>query len=258
MITFVIFGKKQNMCLIFFSINEHPEYQLIVAANRDEFYQRPTQQAHWWKSPQILAGKDLEANGTWMAMDKKGRFAALTNYRDPKEFDKQKKSRGHIVVDYFTSTNESTFFDKLKNSRTIYNSYNFISYNQGKMSYYSNRLPEIAVYEKGSFALSNHFMDTAWPKVQQIKSGMAELLKSKIVDKESIFELLSAPTVAPDDQLPHTGVPLDKERMLSSVFIRSEDYGTRSSYILLMDYSGNIEFEEITHTPQKSRVHFSL
>ena len=246
------------MCLLFFSINEHPEYQLIVAANRDEFYSRPTQQAHWWEKPHILAGKDMQAHGTWMALDKTGRFAALTNYRDPVEFDQQRESRGKIVVDYFNTENESTFFENLKNTRTTFNSYNFIGYHQGKISYYSNRLSEVAVLEKGSFALSNHLLDTAWPKVKQIKSAMANLLRSKIVDKEAMFELLSDSATAPDNELPHTGVPLETERMLSSVFIKSENYGTRSSYVLLMDYSGHMEFDEITHYPEKSRVHFSV
>ena len=251
-----LFLKKQIMCLIFFSINEHPKYKLIVAANRDEFYERPALPAHWWKKPQMLAGKDLKAHGTWMAVNKNGKFAALTNYRDPAAFDVQKESRGKIILDYFSMENEPDFFESLKHARTKYNSYNFISYQQGKISYYSNRLDEVTVLKEGNFALSNHLLDTAWPKVEKIKREMAGLLKNNTVDTRVIFELLSDTTLARDEQLPHTGVPLQTERMLSPVFIKSEKYGTRCSSVLLIDQSGHIEFEERTFVPKKSVAHF--
>jgi uncharacterized protein with NRDE domain len=246
------------MCLIFFSINEHPKYKLIVAANRDEFYERPALPAHWWKKPQILAGKDLKGNGTWMAVNKNGKFAALTNYRDPASFDAQKESRGKIIVDYFLTEKENDFFESLKHARSKYNSYNFIGYQQGKISYYSNRLDEVTVLKKGNFALSNGLLDTAWPKVEKIKRDMAGLLKNHMVDTQAILELLSDTTLALDEQLPHTGVPLQKERMLSPVFIKSENYGTRCSSVLLIDQSGHIEFEERTYIPKKSVARFSF
>ncbi|MBN2614893.1 MAG: NRDE family protein [Bacteroidales bacterium] len=246
------------MCLIYCSLNEHPKYQLIIAANRDEFYDRPALGAHWWDTPRILAGKDLKAGGTWLAVNRQGKFAALTNYRDPAEFNIQKKSRGNIVVDYFNTENESAFFENLLNSRTMYNGYNFIGFDQGKVHYYSNRLAAVTVLEKGSFALSNHLLDTDWPKVRKIKSGMTRLLTTTPLDTDAVFELLSDTSCAPDDQLPHTGVPMETERMLSSVFIQSEKYGTRSSNVILMDYSGRIEFEERTHIPEKSVVKFSI
>lgn len=246
------------MCLIFFSINEHPKYKLIVAANRDEFYERPALPAHWWKKPRILAGKDLKANGTWMAVNKKGKFAAVTNYRDPAAFDPKKESRGKIIVDYFNADKESNFFKSLKQTRTKYNSYNFISYQQDKISYYSNRLDEVTVLKKGNFALSNGLLGMAWAKVEKIKREMSGLLKNNTVEIRDIFELLSDTTLARDDQLPHTGVPLQQERMLSPVFIKSEKYGTRCSTVLLIDQSDHIEFEERTYIPEKSVVHFSF
>ena len=246
------------MCLIYCSINEHPKYKLIVAANRDEFYDRPTQQAHWWDQPQILAGKDLKAHGTWMAVNKHGKFAALTNYRDPAEFNIEKVSRGSIIVDYFTTDDEHAFFENLKGNRTKYNGYNFIGYNQGKITYYSNRLTATTIVEKGSFALSNHLLDTPWPKVEKIKSRMNGVLQQKTFDKERIFSILSDTHTAPDEQLPHTGVPRATEKMLSSVFIKSEKYGTRSSYVLRIDHDGNIGFEERTWHPDESVVRFSF
>ncbi|MBN2638528.1 MAG: NRDE family protein [Bacteroidales bacterium] len=246
------------MCLIFFSINEHPKYKLIVAANRDEFYQRPTQQAHWWEHPEILAGKDLQANGTWMALNKNGEFAALTNYRDPAEFNIQNKSRGNIVVEYFKTEDKARFFNNLINSREQYNGYNFIGFNNNKITYYSNQLSDTTVLEKGSFALSNHLLDSPWPKVEKIKREMKSIINQEEFTTESVFGILLDNTVAQDNQLPLTGVPIETERMLSSVFIQSEKYGTRSSYVLLMDYSNKIRFEEKTWHPKTTEVRFLI
>ena len=246
------------MCLIFFSINKHPKYKLIVAANRDEYYSRPTQKLHWWKNTNILAGRDLEAMGTWMGVDRNGKFAALTNYRDPKAFMEEKLSRGRIVVDYFNAENEDAFYENLKKNRTEYNSYNFIGYNKNKISYYSNNLSEIKVIEKGDFAISNHLLDTSWPKVEKIKSGMAELLKSEIIDKNAVFELLTDSNIAADDKLPNTGISLEFEKLLSPIFIKSKIYGTRCSSLILIDYSNNIEFDEITYSNINNRVSFSF
>lgn len=225
------------MCLILFAYQVHPEYKLIVAANRDEFLQRPTAPAHYWEDhPDILAGRDLEKMGTWMGVTTGGRFAALTNYRDPKEVTEGKQSRGELVADALNYKGKlKDYMQNLAEKKDLYPGYNIVSGEGTDLYYYSNRGQELQKLEPGIYGVSNHLLNTEWPKVQKGKEGMSKIIKGKPEDMtENLLALLQNADKAPDELLPNTGVSLEWERRLSPLFIKSENYGTRSSTVLLM------------------------
>lgn len=244
------------MCLILFLYDIHKDYRLILGANRDEFYERPTAPLGFWDDhpnipanipANILAGRDRKGGGTWMGVSRKGRFAALTNYRDPASLRSDAPSRGEIVSGFLLSPlSPEAYLADLHTAGKAYNGFNLIAGDHKELYYYSNREGEIRRLEPGLYGLSNRFLDTPWPKVQKGKAGLSELLPKTHIDPEDIFRLLKDCSVPPDALLPDTGMGLEWERILSPVFIRSPSYGTRSSSVLLMDYGGWISFYERT------------
>jgi uncharacterized protein with NRDE domain len=236
----VIFSKEEgdSMCLILFSYKVHPKYKLMVAANRDEFYQRPTAPIHLWEDdPEILAGRDLEKKGTWMGVTKSGRFAALTNYRNPKETTEGKRSRGELVANALQFKGDiKEYMESLVRNNGSYPGYNLLAGDGDELYYYSNIGQELTKVTPGIYGVSNHLLNTEWPKVQAGKEGLAAILNGNQEDYvEPLLTLLQKADQAPDEKLPQTGVSLELERMLSPMFIKSEGYGTRSSTVLLMD-----------------------
>ncbi|QIZ06319.1 NRDE family protein [Priestia megaterium] len=224
------------MCLIVFAYKVHPVYKLLVAANRDEFYGRPTAHAHYWEDrPDILAGRDLEKMGTWMGVTTSGRFAALTNYRDPKEVTEGKRSRGELVADALKHKgNIKDYMQSLVKKKDLYPGYNLLAGDRTELYYYSNKGQEQKV-EPGIYGVSNHLLNTEWPKVQKGKEGMSKIINGEQVELvELLLSVLQNADQAPDELLPHTGVSLEWERMLSPLFIKSGNYGTRSSTVMLM------------------------
>ena len=237
------------MCLILFAYKTHPKYKLIVAANRDEFYLRPTSPAHYWKDhPHILAGRDLEKMGTWMGVTTKGRFAALTNYRDPLEDTNGKHSRGEIVANALNDTgNLKEYIHTLINDHDRFPGYNLLAGDINELYYYSNKGNDPQIVKPGIHGVSNHLLNTDWPKVTKGKYGMSKIIsKEKENLVEELFNLLKNTETSPDHLLPNTGVTLEWERMLSSMFIKSKDYGTRSSTVLLMT-DRDIQYVEKTY-----------
>ncbi|MGF6952647.1 uncharacterized protein with NRDE domain [Neobacillus sp. B4I6] len=225
------------MCLIVFAYRVHPVYKLLVAANRDEFYGRSTALAHYWEdSPDILAGRDLEKMGTWMGVTTSGRFAALTNYRDPKEVTEGKRSRGELVADALKHKgNIKDYMQSLVKKKDLYPGYNLLAGDGTELYYYSNKGQELQKVEPGIYGVSNHLLNTEWPKVQKGKEGMSKIINGEQVELvERLLSLLQNADQAPDELLPHTGVSLEWERMLSPLFIKSGNYGTRSSTVMLM------------------------
>lgn len=225
------------MCLILFAYRAHPVYKLIVAANRDEFYKRATAPVHYWEDkPEILAGRDLEKMGTWMGVTTAGRFAALTNYRDPSEKTDGKHSRGELVanaLNYKSDLND--YMQSLVENNDLYPGYNLLAGDVNELYYYSNVGMRLRKVEPGIYGVSNHLLDTAWPKVQKGKDGMSDIITGKHGDwVENLLNLLKNTDQAEDELLPSTGVPFELEKMLSPMFIESKDYGTRSSTVLLM------------------------
>ena len=238
------------MCLINFHFQNHPKYKLIVVANRDEEYKRPTKEAHFWEDePTILAGRDLQQMGTWLGISKSGRFAALTNFRNPK-LPNAPKSRGEIVKDYLTCyLDPIEFISNLKENRHQYGGYNILIGDGNELFHYNNIFDESIKISPGTYSLSNCSLNTPWPKV---KKGMKELnyltsqLKSEI-EIEQLFKLVSDRTTAPVEELPDTGVGLELEQLLSPMFIQMPHYGTRCSTVLLIDANNHVTFVERTY-----------
>ncbi|MBS1582533.1 MAG: NRDE family protein [Bacteroidetes bacterium] len=236
------------MCLIVLAYRVHPRYPLLFAANRDEFHDRPAAPARFWAdAPDLLAGRDLRAGGTWMGITRSGRFAALTNYRDLHRPRKQGPSRGLLVRQALEGD-----FDP--GATSAYEGFNLLYGSVDTLRYHTNEQPTDVPLTPGVHGLSNHFLDTPWPKVEHAKQGVQDLLAApdeRLVP--GLFALLANDAVAPDDRLPDTGLPLDLERAISSIFIRTDGYGTRCSSVVLVDVGGRVYFEERTW-PAGTRV----
>ncbi len=232
------------MCLIVFAYKTHPDYKLILAANRDEFYDRPTTAADWWDDhPSVLGGRDLKAKGTWMGVDKEGRFAAVTNYRDLANIREDARSRGDLPVDFLINGNSSKKYseDVLKRAEE-YNGFNLLALDD-EMVHLSNYENKVNLLEQGVYGLSNALLDTAWPKVERSKDRFQAKIKEE-VQLEALIQLMQDEEVAPDDDLPQTGLPIDMERAVSAMCIRTPSYGTCCSTAITIDYEGNVEFME--------------
>lgn len=240
------------MCLIFIAVRSHLKYKLVVAANRDEFYHRPTAPAAFWKDhPEILGGRDLEAMGTWLGMTRSGRICMVTNFRDLRNIRTNAPSRGKLVTDFLLDkTSGEAYLEKLEPHASEYNGFSLIAGTVDALYYLSNYKSGLIQLNSGLFGLSNHLLETPWPKVEKGKLQIQKLLKSPTVKKEDLFEVLSDSTIAPDNRLPDTGVGLELERELSPAFIKSPGYGTRSSTVILVDYANNVAFHERVYIPE--------
>jgi uncharacterized protein with NRDE domain len=234
------------MCLILFAYKVHPSYKLIVAANRDECYERPSSPAEFWEdAPQVLAGRDLKGGGTWLGITRDGKFAAITNYRDPAAFKTGAPSRGKLVSNFLTGrASASSYLAGVESAAGKYNGFNLICADDTDLFVYSNR-GEKQKLQPGIYGLSNQLLDNAWPKVLKGKKGLKAAMAKKGSDLEAaLFTILSDKKIAPDSKLPSTGIGLEWERMLSVIFIESPDYGTRSSTILLIGKNRRVRFVE--------------
>lgn len=234
------------MCLIFISVQDHPRYKMIIAANRDEFYQRKTAPADYWEDhPEILGGRDLEAQGTWMAVNKNGRIAMVTNYRDIKNIKPVAPSRGALVTNFLLDfSSPETYLNQVNKRGHEYNGYNLIVGTPDELWYQSNYKQGVYQLSSGLHGLSNHLLDTPWPKVERGLGKMKALVKERELSISQLFDVLFDDLIAADDKLPDTGVGLERERMLSSMFIKSPGYGTRCSSVILIDRSNHIQFSE--------------
>ncbi len=237
------------MCLILFSYRQHEKYRLILAANRDEFYERPTRPASRWEDvPGLVAGKDLRAGGTWLGVHENGRLAMLTNYRDPHDERPRDRSRGALVLDYLRGRQApASYLEDVRQEAHTYNGFNALLGRGQDLWYYSNKQEPILAVQPGLHGISNHLLNTPWPKVERGKARFESIVADEDPDVDALFDMLRDACRAPDEQLPDTGIPLEWERTLSSIFIESEGYGTRSSSILKIRYSGEVEFYERTY-----------
>jgi uncharacterized protein with NRDE domain len=241
------------MCLVLIALHSHPEYSLIVAANRDEFYDRPTAPGGFWAdAPSVLAGRDLQAGGTWLGIDRRGRLAAVTNYRQGERERPAPRSRGHLVSDFLTTeTGALEHMNRVRSDAGLYNGFNLIASDGGGLFYYSNREDRVRTLVPGVYGLSNHLLDTPWPKVASTKTAFDALLNGGASDLTAdLFALLSDRNRPADHLLPSTGVGREWERLLSSAFIASDDYGTRSSTVVLAGRDDGIIFIERTFGPR--------
>jgi len=239
------------MCLILLAYKYHPKYKLILLANRDEFYQRPSLSLDYWPdAPAILAGRDLQNNGTWLGITLTGRLAAVTNFRDPVNLRSGAPSRGLLVKNYLNGNQPPRdYLETISSKSERYNGFNLLVGDQNQMYYFSNYSPNIVKVNAGIHGLSNHLLNSAWPKVTTGKRRLKKLLdQSSKVMPEDLFTLLTDCTTPDDSQLPNTGIGLAWERILAPLFIISPKYGTRCSSVILVNKSGQIQFNERTYS----------
>jgi uncharacterized protein with NRDE domain len=245
------------MCLIAFAWKVNEAFPLVVAANRDEWRERPTARLHWWDGEPgigdqddtrirryrfglaegdhaILAGRDLKDGGTWMGVTRGGRFAAVTNFRDPKNVKPGAPSRGKLVSDFLSGGDSAErYANALADGAAQYNGFNLLVGDASSLCYLSNRDAGARKLEPGVYGLSNGLLNEAWPKVEHAKSRLVAALPA-LPDEAALWHLLGDDAAAPDEALPDTGVGLEWERILSPALIRTERYGTRSSAVLWM------------------------
>jgi len=233
------------MCLLFFAINHHPKYQLILAANRDEYYQRATEPAGFWSdAPHILAGRDLEQGGTWLGITLSGRWAAVTNFREVTD-KKNINSRGNLVRNYLTGNDApGAYIGSIHRHAHQYAGFNLVVGDLEDTIYYSNRNGNPQRLTNRVYGLSNHLLDTPWPKISKGRERFSQILyDGNDLDTQKLFLLLCNQKMAVKD-LPDTGVGEEMERLLSSAFITSPEYGTRSSTVILVDHQNQAQFIE--------------
>ncbi len=240
------------MCIIGAVMKEHPEYPLIIAANRDEFIARPAEQAHWWKEG-FVAGKDIKQGGTWIGVSRTGKIGAVTNIRNPKEQNSFPYSRGVLVPSWLTGGDLEGYL----NNRRAFAGFNLLYGTVDKLHYETNGNGKSETIEKGIFALSNAVMGEEWPKTDFLEKELAAV---PAMDAQEItahlFEALSRKEPFPEPELPDTGVGLELEKLLSPPFIHMEEYGTRCSTVILVDRNYQVTFIERSYRPERAEVKF--
>ncbi|HEX5725956.1 MAG TPA: NRDE family protein [Longimicrobiaceae bacterium] len=253
------------MCLILLAHDAHPDYRLVVAANRDEFYGRPAAPAAWWPdAPEVLAGRDLREGGTWLGITRGGRFAAVTNFRDAAPPRPGAPSRGWLVGDFLRGpASPDEYLATLAGRAGEYNGFGLLAGDAGSLHYLSNRGAGPAELAPGVYGLSNHLLDTPWPKVERGKAGLREVLAGPAGEVEArLLELLADRAEADGALLPDTGVGVERERALSALFIATPRYGTRASTVLTVGRDGRVRMVERTvgpgREPTEVRHEFSL
>lgn len=235
------------MCLIALAWQAHPAFSLLVAANRDEWRERPAQSARWWADhPELLAGRDLQAGGTWMGITRSGRFAAVTNFRDPADRRSTAHSRGTLVTQFLLGRDTpEAFLANLAQRASGYNGFNLVVGDGGSLLYFGSREGLARPVPPGVHALSNHLLDEPWPKVARARRAMREAL-AHADPAPGLFAMLSDREGAPDAELPDTGVGIEWERRLAPALITGADYGTRASTVVAVAPAGRASFEERT------------
>lgn len=240
------------MCLIAFNWKNHHKHKLILIANRDEFYHRSTQPIHFREEyPSILAGKDMEAGGTWLGINKTGKFTALTNYRDPVNTMQNAPSRGHLTLNYLKNiSGPREYMKEVAQTASTYNGYNLLAGDLEDLFYFSNYENDTRKLVKGTYALSNHLLDTPWYKTSRVKQKLTQAIQKENIETSALLDLLYDMEKPEDRFVQQTGMSMNMERMLSSMFIESPNYGTRCSSVVLIDYDNTISFTERIYIPK--------
>ena len=232
------------MCLIVIAWQQHDDYPLLLAGNRDEFHARPTAALDWWQDhSDILGGRDLEAGGTWLAVHRDGRFAALTNFRDAQHEPATYRSRGYLVSEYLLGDRSPVdYLDGIGGDR--YAGFNLIVGDGDSLAYLSNRGEGVRLLEPGIYGLSNALLDSDWHKVRYSKAAMRQLLDARRIEPDAMLELLADRSRARRDRIDDGRLPFEKAHAISAPFIVLPDYGTRSSSVVIRDAAGGVQFCE--------------
>jgi len=232
------------MCLALLALAAHPKYRCVIAANRDEFHARAAEPAHWWDQG-VLAGRDLVAGGSWFGVTRSGRWALITNFREGIPRDPYAPSRGQLVMRVLCDV-----ASPLRSSAALlpdggrYHGFNLLVGDDSDVAFASNRASGALSLGAGIHGLSNHLLDTPWPKLLRSKMRLAAWLADDDPPVETLFALLADRQPAGDANLPATGVSPQWESLLSSPFIVSPEYGTRSSTVLLIARDDSARFIE--------------
>ena len=244
------------MCIISLAWQLLADQPLLLLANRDEFYARPTAFADFWAdAPEIVGGRDLEAGGTWLGTTRTGRFAAVTNVREPGA-GKGLHSRGKLTQTFLAGQQTASEYVNQLEMRD-FSGFNLLLGDGQSLWYCSNRGAAPRELGPGIYGLSNHLLDSPWPKLVTARLGFAQAI-TKLPEREPLFDVLADDEIVPDTELPSTGVPLEWERRLSAIFVRSEEYGTRASTVLTLASDGRITFEERSFGPHGHALQSSV
>lgn len=240
------------MCLALIAYRTHPRYPLVLAANRDEFHARPAQALHWWNDGvRMLAGRDLQAGGTWLGIDDSGRMALVTNYRDPTLTKPKGNSRGALVAEFLRGERRAgEFVQEAAAHAARYAGFSLLAMDESGLGYaISHPEPEARILEPGVYGLSNRRLDDPWPKLLRTRAQFEREIAGDDPVPARLLEILSDRTTAADAALPDTGIGLEWERRLSAPFIVGDGYGTRCSTVVLFRNDGIVTVEERSHAP---------
>lgn len=235
------------MCLLLISYKQFDNFPLIIAANRDEYFDRPSQAAHFWKdNPLILAGRDLKYGGSWLGVNRKGRFAAVTNFREPPKKIAGVRSRGILVSEYLmTDIKAEAYLKDLLDRLEQFDGFNLLVGDRNALYFLGSLEKQIRTLDTGVYGISNGIFNCAWPKVIQGKDKLIKIMNiSGQPDETSLFELLADDTIPSDDDLPDTGIGLEWEQKLGSIFVKADPFGTRCSTLLSINLDGQVRFSE--------------
>src|SRR5882672_1012178 len=234
------------MCLLVLAWNVHPRHRVLLAANRDEFHERPAVAMDWWREPRILAGRDLQAGGAWLAVDEQGRFGVVTNYRDLQPPKPGAPSRGLLIPRFLGGAEGATVHAaRIATEAGQYSGFNLLVGDRARLAYVTNRATErVRELTPGVVGLSNHLLDTPWPKLVRTRRRFERLLANEGISTVDVLAMLTDPEPSQDHGLPDSGLPADLERALSAPFIVNARYGTRSSTVLLIARDGAVRVVE--------------
>lgn len=241
------------MCLAIVAVARHPDWPLVIAANRDEFHERPSRAVEPWPgAPHIIAGRDLQGGGSWLGVTTQGRVALLTNVREPRRHRPDAPSRGRLVEEFLRQEQSAAnYAQHVEREAMVYNGFNLLVGDRSEMWYCSNRLePSVRELAPGISGLSNAALDTPWPKLTRTRRAVADhLATAKSLEPDSLFAILADRSRPTDSELPDTGVGLETERLLSSAFIAHATYGTRCSTLVLLRSDGQLSVLERSYRP---------
>lgn len=243
------------MCLLVFAWQTAAARPLVLAGNRDEFHDRPAAPADWWKGDRIVGGRDLRAGGTWLAAARDGRFAVVTNYREPMAEGRGPRSRGELVTGFLCGdAAPRAWARQVAQHHADYAGFNLLLGSPDELVYLSNRGRGPEVLAPGVYGLSNHLLDTPWPKLARTRARFTRLLHHG-ADTPALLDMLADRAPAEEAELPDTGLPPEWERLLSSPFITNPRYGTRCSTVLRLAPRGAMELTERSFDAAGAAVH---
>ncbi|MDZ7921515.1 NRDE family protein [Rhodoferax sp.] len=246
------------MCLIAWNWQPGSETPLLLISNRDEFHARPAEPLHRWPDAPILAGRDIQAGGTWLGVGCGGRLAALTNYRSSVPARKDAPSRGQLVTDFLQSPlDAAAYLRRLQPDASTYNPFNLLVFDGHTLLGLESRGARIVTLQPGIGAVSNADFHIPWPKLRLLSSGLAACVERGEIDDEHLWDLLQSATLAADTELPQTGVPLELERALSAVFITTPSYGTRACSVVRVT-TADTRFSELRFDAHGTTGHSTL